>query len=178
MAEALALDFEREKDFAEVLLASADMMFVLSQLAKLPPGDETTPDVIYASVAIVTAYCRPFASNNRHNIPGKRWIGKYTADEMTLHKRALSIRGTDLAHSAVTPGRVQVFVDEIPAAGNIHYHHQWTQQGFMREDLSALATMVSKVRQAIEVDKDAIGQAVLRARIAAGHKLRFTLGEK
>ena len=72
--------------------------------------------------------------------------------------------------------RVEGNVVATAAAGEIRYSTQTTHAGLMRAELPILAIMISKVREEIEVERKREGEAVLSARIAAGHMEWFTPG--
>jgi len=179
----LDLDFERERYWAEIILASQDMMQVLMLLNdhSLAPHDD--PRTMQASGAMVTTYCRPFTKNNRRVIHGKRWIDEFTAEEKALHARILRIRSTDIAHTEYRAGRVQIHIEEIVATvdgvpGEIRYSTRMEYQGLMQADLRLIAGMVSKIREKIESERKQEGEAILAARVAAGYRKWFTPGKR
>jgi len=135
--EALNLDLDRERRWAEIILASQDMMQALTLLHELWRAVADTPRTMMASGAIVTTYCRPFTKNNRGIILGRRWISEFSVEEKAFHKRILRIRNTDIAHTAYSNDRIHVKVGRIiPAVDGIprriEYATQYKFQGLMR----------------------------------------------
>ena len=172
-----ALNFEREKDWADILLASRDMLHVQHLLSNVSPD----PLGVYlASVAIIIAYCKPFTMSIRdgkRRVVGESWTGLFDADEIALHNKALDFRHSDHAHTDPYPGRVSIQVDKIAAGEEIRYSIRTSTRGLTMPELHTLALMVSKVRQAIELEKKALGELVLGDRVRAGYTGEFVLGE-
>src|SRR5204863_5662744 len=75
-------DLGREKELAEIILASRDMMYVLQLLHDFPPGEQDDPKSILASAGVITAYCRPFTRNNRGRVVGAKWVVGFDQGEM------------------------------------------------------------------------------------------------
>jgi hypothetical protein len=168
------LNYANEEELAKVLLASQDMMQVLTCLIRLPFED---PDLTL-SVVVLTTYCRLFTRNKVNEKIGKRWIAGFTPEEVELHKQALRLRSNHLAHTDGDPKRVRIHVQGESAGGAINYSTEYSTGIFLRPDFYKLATMVSKIREQIEIDKKRLVQAVIRDRIAAGYATVFSLGDR
>ena len=185
------LDLEREKDWAEVLLGGTaqDMRFVLEMLAEVPTGEIAHPRIVRISMEIITAYCRPFTKNNRGNIRGKRWIKDFSSEEMKLHRRALTIRDDDLAHTAhcrksrnsyrwrsPTRRREQTGIARGAGGCSLLDERRYPLLHSLGTG-NVLALMVGKIRERIEIEKSKIGEQVFALRFRAGFTKWFALGD-
>ena len=176
-----ALRISLATDWADIILASRDMMQVLFILHELFQSDADGPRLADWSVLAITTYCRPFKKNSRGRIVGMSWTRQFDAAGLTLHAKAIDIRDKDLAHTDGYPGRVHITFQGAMAERSpdkpLQFSPRTSMRIFNRDEFQALAQLVANVRAAIHADNERLGQLVLRARHGTGFTNEFVLGE-